>query len=145
MVQTYWTYVIQIAKNCFSATFLNNEAVSIYIYIYIHTPQKVAICSLWTVCPCFSLIRPSPHSRLNSLHKHTKQNQLNWGSGHINFFYSPVSDLDSFKIIRPILLTFVLMGGGGLNPSLPIFICGNNRKSNKIIHCVDLFFFKWQF
>ena len=30
------------------------------------------------------------------------------------------------------------MWGGGLNP--PIFIYENNRKSNKIIHCVDLFF-----
>ena len=25
----------------------------IYIYIYKYISQKVAICSLWTVCPCF--------------------------------------------------------------------------------------------
>ena len=26
-----------------------------YIYIYKYNSQKVAICSLWTVCPCFTL------------------------------------------------------------------------------------------
>ena len=32
------------------------------------------------------------------------------------------------------------MGGGGLNLPPPlIFICENNRKSNKIMHCVDFF------
>ena len=25
-------------------------------YIYKYISQKVAICSLWTVCPCFSLL-----------------------------------------------------------------------------------------
>ena len=32
---------------------------------------------------------------------------------------------------------------GGLKvppPSRPIFICENNRKSNKIMHCVEFFF-----
>ena len=31
------------------------------------------------------------------------------------------------------------MCGGGLKvpPPLPIFICENNRKSNKIMHCVE--------
>ena len=50
-------------------------------------------------------------------------------------------------IIRNIL-NLVLMGcykllvywGGGGAP--PIFICENNRKGNKIMRCVDLFF-KW--
>ena len=27
----------------------------------------------------------------------------------------------------------------------PTFICENNRKSNKIMHCVDLFFFNGSF
>ena len=26
-------------------------------------------------------------------------------------------------------------GGGGAQSALPIFICENNRKSNKIMHC----------
>ena len=32
-------------------------------------------------------------------------------------------------------------GGGGVEftPPPPIFICENNRKSNKIMHCVDFF------
>ena len=33
-------------------------------------------------------------------------------------------------------------GGGGVEfAPPPIFICENNRKSNKIMHCVDLFLF----
>ena len=47
------------------------------------------------------------------------------------------------------ILTLVLMGrlkllvlmGEGMNlDPPPIFICENNRKSSKIMHCVDLFF-----
>ena len=30
--------------------------------------------------------------------------------------------------------------GGGSKVPPPIFICENNRKSNKIEHCVDLFY-----
>ena len=33
-----------------------------------------------------------------------------------------------------------MMGGGGAESVPPIFICENNIKSNKIKHCVDLFF-----
>ena len=40
--------------------------------------------------------------------------------------------------------TLVLMGGGAQSAPL-IFICENNRKSNKIMHCVENFFFDWQF
>ena len=28
-------------------------------------------------------------------------------------------------------------GGGGAQSAPPIFICENNRKSNKIMHCVE--------
>ena len=34
------------------------------------------------------------------------------------------------------LQNLVLMGGGALSAP-PIFICENNRKSNKIMHCVE--------
>ena len=37
-------------------------------------------------------------------------------------------------------LTLVLMGGGGAKCVPPIFICENNRKGNKIMHCVEFFF-----
>ena len=36
---------------------------------------------------------------------------------------------------------FLNVGGGG-SKCPPIFICENNRKSNKIMHCVE-FFFEW--
>ena len=41
-----------------------------------------------------------------------------------------------------VLKNSVFLGGGGVNrsPPPPIFICENNRKNNKIMHCVDLFF-----
>ena len=39
----------------------------IYIYIYIYSSQKVAICSLWTVCPC--LYERSSSKNLFFLHK----------------------------------------------------------------------------
>ena len=50
-------------------------------------------------------------------------------------------------------LTLVLMGftdlsfdGGGAQSALPIFICENHRKSNKIVHCVEKKkLFDWQF
>ena len=32
-----------------------------------------------------------------------------------------------------------MMGGGRLKVPPHIFICKNNRKSNKIMHCVDFF------
>ena len=32
------------------------------------------------------------------------------------------------------------MMGGGAKRAPPIFICENNRKSNKIMHCVEFFF-----
>ena len=35
--------------------------------------------------------------------------------------------------------------GGTLNRIYPIFICENNRKSNKILHSVDLFFLSGSF
>ena len=35
------------------------------------------------------------------------------------------------------LQTLVLMGGGGAQSALPIFIFENHRKSNKIMHCVE--------
>ena len=35
-------------------------------------------------------------------------------------------------------LTFVLMGGGAESVHT-IFFCENNRRSNKIMHCVDFF------
>ena len=51
--------------------------------------------------------------------------------GGINLtFDGPFSDL-SFN------------GGGAQSAPPPIFICENNRKSNKIMHCVDIFFFEW--
>ena len=31
------------------------------------------------------------------------------------------------------------MGEGGLSLPPPIFICENDKKSNKIMHCVDFF------
>ena len=31
-------------------------------------------------------------------------------------------------------------GGGGAQSAPPIFICENNRNSNKIMHCVKKFF-----
>ena len=44
-------------------SFLLSLSLSLYLYIYtrangiyIFISQKVAICSLWTVCPCFSLV-----------------------------------------------------------------------------------------
>ena len=37
-----------------------------------------------------------------------------------------------------ILLTLVMMGEGEAQSAPPpIFICENNRKSNKIMHCVE--------
>ena len=36
-----------------------------------------------------------------------------------------------------------LWGGGGLKVPPPIFICENNRKSNKIMHCVEKKIFEW--
>ena len=30
-----------------------------------------------------------------------------------------------------------MMGGGAQSAPPPIFICENNRKSNKIMHCVE--------
>ena len=36
-------------------------------------------------------------------------------------------------------------GGGGSKCPPPIFICENNRKSNKIMHCVEKKLFDWQF
>ena len=32
-------------------------------------------------------------------------------------------------------------GGGGVSKCPSIFICENNRKSDKIMHCVEEFFF----
>ena len=46
----------------------------------------------------------------------------------------------TFNLSLAILLTLVMMGGGGGGlkvPPPPIFICENNRKSNKIMHCVE--------
>ena len=37
-----------------------------------------------------------------------------------------------------------MMGGGG-SKCPPIFICENNRKSNKIMHCVEFFFLSGSF
>ena len=31
-------------------------------------------------------------------------------------------------------------GGGGAQSAPPIFICEDNRTSNKIMHCVEIFF-----
>ena len=43
------------------------------------------------------------------------------------------------------LQTVVLMGGGGSKRHPPIFICENDRKSTKIMHCVEKKLFDWQF
>ena len=39
-----------------------------------------------------------------------------------------------------VTLTLVMMGGGAQSVP-PIFICEINRKGNKIMHCVDFFFY----
>ena len=37
-------------------------------------------------------------------------------------------------------------GGGGLKvPPHPLFICENQRKNKKIMHCVEKKLFDWQF
>ena len=37
-------------------------------------------------------------------------------------------------------LNFCELMGGGAQSAPPIFICENNRKSNKIMNCVEIFF-----
>ena len=51
-----------------------------------------------------------------------------------------IHNFDSVSKVR--ILTLVMMGGAQSAPP-PIFICENNRKSNKIMHCVEIFFFDW--
>ena len=53
-----------------------------------------------------------------------------------NFFQINTLDFPKRKLCF-CHLTLVMMGGGLKVPHPPIFICENNRKSNKIMHCVE--------
>ena len=50
-----------------------------------------------------------------------------------------------FEFGTGFFLALVLMGGGGAESVNTNFICENNRKSNKIMHCVFFFFLSGSF
>ena len=55
-----------------------------------------------------------------------------------------MSEQMSFSVLHS-LLNLSYDGGGGFKVPTPIFICETNRKSVKIMHCVEKKNFDWQF
>ena len=66
---------------------------------------------------------------------------LRWTEGRtdrVNYIYS--WNINSYVRI-PFNLSYD--GGGGAQSVPPTFICENNKKSNKIMHFVEIVFFEW--